>query len=133
MSLEEVESRIQQLQTKVRGQTACCSTTCERAIVLCQHASQRRRNADTAASCLQVEADEQKLMRLQTGTELISAEERQKVEAVRVQNTYDECATRCANMHLSAHCDLCLACRLQKFAANMQHWQKRRKIFKSIW
>jgi len=31
---------------------------------------------------VQVEADEQKLTRLQTGTELVSAEEREKVEKV---------------------------------------------------
>lgn len=31
---------------------------------------------------MQVETDEQKLMRLQSGTELISAEDRQKVETV---------------------------------------------------
>lgn len=64
MSVEEVESRCQQLQAKV-------------------------------------ETDEQKLMQLQSGAELISAEDRQKVET--------------------------------KFAAIMEHWQKRRRIFKSLW
>ena len=38
----------------------------------------------TCGMALQVEADEQKLMRLQTGTDLIPPAERQKVEAVRI-------------------------------------------------
>ncbi len=69
-------------------------------------------------------------MRLQTGTELISAEERERVEKVCESPSL-------LTMHLlyikPARLADAVVMLLQKFAANMEHWLKRRKIFKSIW
>lgn len=60
----------------------------------------------TCGMVLQVEADEQKLMRLQTGTDLIPPAERQKVEAVRVF----------AHIHDSSACYRHLKCNIHIYA-----------------
>lgn len=89
---------------------------------------------------VQVEADEQKLTRLQTGTELVSAEEREKVEKVSAAlpaghaRLHLLCATLAAIEWWCVHHLLTRSViLLQKFAANMEHWSKRRKIFKTLW
>ena len=93
----------------------------------------------TCSMVLQVEADEQKLMRLQTGSDLISPAERQKVEAVCAVAHVHDSSARCSDVGVQKYVSLasvalsCCLLPLQVFASNMEHWQKRRKIFKSIW
>ena len=131
MSVEDVETRIQQLQPKAGADLLSELVAFDNMTGISVHVS--------CSMVLQVEADEQKLMRLQTGSDLIPPAERQKVEAVRLSAHVHERAARCSDVEVQIYVKLasvalsCCLLPLQVFASNMEHWQKRRKIFKSIW
>ena len=127
MSLEQVQERCKQLQAEVRWWIR--SMKCTMARLLPAYTAATR-----ALTLKQVEADEAKLMRLQSGSDTVTPEVRAKVEKVGGDASHapTECLQGCMSK-LVTYIWLAFAARAQKFGVNMDHWKKRKGIFKSIW